>query len=436
MDALVFLWPALVAGLVLAGIHAYLGLHVITRGVIFVDLALAQVAALGSAVATLAGHPSHGATAFGYALAFALGGAGLLALTRQRRPRVPQEALIGVVYVAAAALAVLVLDRSPEGAERVKALLLGDIVAVDPADVGRLAALYAAVGALHWLFRRPLLALSEGRLAPGPSAFGWDLLFYASFAVVVTSSVRVAGVLLVFAYLVVPAAVGALVADGVARRLAVGWAVGGGATLAGLAASLAFDLPTGAAVVSVLGLVLAGTLAARAALGPRGRRREHLARTALVVLMGGGAWLGLAGAALAAFPGWNHAWLTAVERVLPRVETAFLTPAEREVREDTRRAAARNDAEIARLAAMREAVRYGSRVMDAERQERLRQFLLGRQEIAAGDRFVLAALRARARARQRFALGIPLAAAGVALAWWSARRGYPRDADRAGRVVA
>ncbi|HWP35084.1 MAG TPA: metal ABC transporter permease, partial [Thermodesulfobacteriota bacterium] len=246
MDLLGFLWPALAAGLVLAGIHAYLGLHVLVRGVIFVDLALAQVAALGAAVAALAGHPPQSATAYSYSLAFALAGAGLLAFTRTAPSRVPQEALIGVVYVVAAAAAVLVLDRAPEGAERVKALLVGNIVAVTPAEVRQLALLYGAVGLVHWLFRRRFLDLSWGRLPASAAARAWDFAFYASFAVVVTSSVRVAGVLLVFSYLVIPAAVGALLADGVGRRLAIGWAVGAATTAAGLAASVAWDLPTGA----------------------------------------------------------------------------------------------------------------------------------------------------------------------------------------------
>ncbi|HEX7125732.1 MAG TPA: metal ABC transporter permease [Thermodesulfobacteriota bacterium] len=370
MDALVFLWPALAAGLVLAGIHAYLGLHVLVRGVIFVDLALAQAAALGAAVATLAGHPSQGATTFGYSLAFALGGAGLLALSRQRHPRVPQEALIGVVYVVAAALVVLVLDRSPEGAERVKGLLLGDIVTIDAAHVGTLALLYAAVGAI--------------------------------------------------------------LAEGVGRRLAIGWTVGEAGAVAGLGASLAFDLPTGAAIVSLLGLALLGVLAARAALGPRGRRRESLARAGRVVVAGGGIALAAAGAGLAAFPAWSYGWLTLIERALPLVETAFLTPAERQVREDTLRTAAWNEAEVARLAAVREAVRFGARTMDAEAEDRLRQYLLARQEIAAGDRFVLAALRGRARARQRFVVGVPLVVGGVALALWSVRQRY--GSGRAGLV--
>jgi zinc/manganese transport system permease protein len=426
------LWPAFAAGLILAGIHAYLGLHVLARGVIFVDLALAQVAALGAAVATLAGHSPQGEAAYGYSLAFALGGAALLALTRLRHERVPQEGLIGVIYVVAAAVAVLVLDRAPEGAERVKALLVGNIVAVTPAEVGTLALLYGVIGLGHWVGRRRFLDLSWGRLPLGPAARAWDFAFYATFALVVTSSVRVAGVLLVFTYLVVPALVGALVADGLGRRLLTGWAVGAGATTAGLVGSVAWDWPTGAAIVAAHGAVLAGTLGARAALGSPGTRRASLARAALVAVVIGSGSVAAAAALLLAFPHGNHFWLTAVERRLPIVETAFLTAREREVRDETRRTAARSDPEIARLAALREAVRLGDPALDTERQERLRQFLVSRQEIAAGDQFVLAHLRTRARARQRIVLGLPLVGLGAgaaAWAWWSLARRRAEPAE-------
>jgi zinc/manganese transport system permease protein len=422
----ILLWPAGAAGLILAGIHAYLGLHVLARGVIFVDLALAQVAALGAAVATLGGHPPHSDAAYGYSLAFAIGGAGLLALTRTRQARVPQEALIGVIYVAAAAAAVLVLDRAPEGAERVKALLVGNLVAVGPREVASLAGLYGAIGLGHWLGRRPLLALSHGRLPPG-AARAWDFVFYASFALVVTNSVRVAGVLLVFTYLVVPALIGTLVAEAVGRRLLVGWAVGAGATVAGLVASVAWDLPTGAAIVAAHSGVLAATLLARAALAAP-------TRAAVVTAGLAGQALAVAAGLLLLFPGWNHVWLTAVETRWPIVETAFLTAREREVWAETCRTVRQSDGEIGRLGALGEAVRLGDRRLDPGGEERLRQFLLSRQEIVAGDRFVLAHLRGQARARQRFVLGFPLAGLGAGLAWWAWPRrgaGQPATGGRA-----
>src|SRR5689334_16958726 len=192
-----FLYVPFLACLVLAGIHVYLGLHVLARGIIFVDLALAQVAALGITVALLAGHTLQSDAAYWYALAFTLGGALFFAASRARRSAIPQEAVIGIVYAVSAALAVLVVDRAPQGAEYIKQLLVGSILTVTPREVGALALLYGVVGALHWLFRRPLLEISfdsGSAVAKGRRVRGWDFLFYASFGFVVTSSVRVAGV--------------------------------------------------------------------------------------------------------------------------------------------------------------------------------------------------------------------------------------------------
>lgn len=272
--ALLF-WPAL-ACLVLTGIHAYLGLHVVERGVIFVDLSLAQVAALGAASASLAGLDLHGRGAYLFSLAFTLAGAAVFALTRAKRSRVPQEAVIGIVYAVSAAAAILIMDRLPEGAEHIKHLLTGNLLAVGPGDVLKLAALYAVVGGLHWLWRRPFLAISrdpEEAARSGYSVRLWDFLFYATFGLVVTSSVEIAGVLLVFTFLIVPSVAALLFCDRVSTRLAIGWALGVFASLAGMAASYLLDLPTGAAVVCTFGLALC-LLAAFRALAPGSACRE------------------------------------------------------------------------------------------------------------------------------------------------------------------
>src|SRR5262245_17276211 len=253
------LWLPFLACLVLAAIHVYLGLHVLARGVIFVDLALAQVAALGITVAFLAGHPIQSDAAYWYALAFTVGGAVLLAWSRPRRVPVPHEAIIGIVYAVSAAVTVLVVDRAPQGSEHIKQLLVGSILTVTPAEVGTLAALYAAIGLVHWLARRPLLEISLDPGGAGRRRAGgwWDVVFYVSFGVVVTSSVRMAGVLLVFSYLVVPATAGALLTRSVAGRLCTGWILGVAVSVIGLGASYAWDLPTGATVVAVFGAALA-----------------------------------------------------------------------------------------------------------------------------------------------------------------------------------
>src|SRR5213594_1004479 len=254
-----FLWAPFVACLLLTAIHVYLGLHVLARGVIFVDLALAQVAALGVTIAFLAGHPIQSEAAYWYALVFTLGGAGLFAVSRTRRTPVPQEAVIGIVYAVSAAAAVLVVDRAPQGGEHIRQILVGSILTVTGDEVRALALLYALIGAIHWVVRRPLLRISfDPNGAAGRHAVrAWDFVFYASFGLVVTSSVRVAGVLLVFSYLVVPATVGALLTGSVRGRLLLGWAAGAGVSAAGLAASYAWDLPTGATVVTTFGALLA-----------------------------------------------------------------------------------------------------------------------------------------------------------------------------------
>jgi zinc/manganese transport system permease protein len=410
------LWVPFLACLVLAGIHVYLGLHVLARGVIFVDLALAQVAALGMTAALLAGHAPQSDAAYAWALAFTAAGAALLALSGDRpaaRRSVPQEAVIGIVYAVAAAFTVLVLDRVPQGSEHIKQLLVGSILTVTVDDVARLAALYAALGALHWLVRRPLLALSFG--GGVRHAAWWDFLFYLSFGWVVTSSVRIAGVLLVFAYLIVPAVVGAWLAQGVPARLVIGWAVGVAVSVLALAASWTWDLPTGAAIVATFGVVLALVGAGRGALDFARRLRADGPRAAGAALVLAGALPLLAGLVLAAFPRADHVWLDGVERLVPAVQLAFLTPHERGVWRDSHRDIERGLAQLAELRALQADVQWGRRDLPGEERERLRQFLTGRDEIVAGDRLVLRTLRGHARQRQRFALGVPLAAGGLAV---------------------
>jgi zinc/manganese transport system permease protein len=384
--------------------------------VIFVDLALAQVAALGITVAFLAGHPIQSDAAYWYALAFTVGGAVLLAWSRPRRTPVPQEAIIGIVYAVSAALTVLVVDRAPQGSEHIKQLLVGSILTVTPAEVGTLAALYAAIGFVHWLARRPLLEISldpEGA-GRGRATGWWDVVFYVSFGVVVTSSVRTAGVLLVFSYLVVPATAGALLGRSVAGRLGLGWALGIAVSLAGLGASYAWDLPTGATVVAAFGAALAALASGLgvAALARRVRAHGPAALGGLGVAVC--TLVGLAGLLLAAFPGMDHPWLDGLETLAPPVQLAFLTPGEQATYRESREAIERGTAELGRLRATQQEVQWGAREMPAEQQERLRQFLAGRGEIAAGDRVVLRTLRGKARGRQRLPLGLPLAAIGAA----------------------
>ena len=258
-DLLALMWVPFLMCLVLTGIHAYLGLHVIAREVVFVDIALAQIAALGATAAFLWGYDLESWGSYVFGLSFTILGASVFALTRSRERRVSQEAVIGVVYAVSAAAAVLVADRTPHGAEHLRSMLVGSILAVRGSEVLKVACLYGVIGLFHWLCRRPFLLIStdpDKAYDDGWRVRGWDFLFYASFGVVVTSSVRVAGVLLVFSYLIVPTLAANLLGGSVARRLAVAWGFGTFVSVVAMVASAILDLPTGATVVCAFGLIL------------------------------------------------------------------------------------------------------------------------------------------------------------------------------------
>jgi zinc/manganese transport system permease protein len=234
------------ACLILTGIHAYLGIHVLSRKVIFVDIALAQIAALGATVAFLLGYDPRSEGAYWFSLGFAVLAAAVFALTRTRQERVPQEAVIGLTYAVASAIAILLADASPHGAEHLKDLMAGSIVWVTPHQVIKTGLLYAAIGAFHYIFRRTFLLISldpDRAYAEGIRVRLWDFLFYLSFGVVITSSVQIAGVLLVFCYLVAPAVFAVMFADGLRTRLALGWGLGAIVSAAGLLMS--YDRPSG-----------------------------------------------------------------------------------------------------------------------------------------------------------------------------------------------
>jgi len=258
-ELLALLWVPFLMCLVLTGIHAYLGVHVLAREVVFVDIALAQIAALGATAAFLLGYDLHTWPSYASGLAATLLGALVLSLTRTRQRHVSQEAIIGVVYAVSAAGAVLLADRAPHGADHVRTMLVGSLLSVRPAEVAEIAGLYALIGVLHWFCRRPFFLIStdpDEAFRQGWRVRVWDFVFYASFGVVVTSSVRVGGVLLVFSYLIVPALAATALGGTVVTRLIIGWSFGTLVSVIGMAASAALDLPTGATVVCSFGLTL------------------------------------------------------------------------------------------------------------------------------------------------------------------------------------
>jgi zinc/manganese transport system permease protein len=274
LDVLRFLAAPFAASLILTGIHAYLGVHVVERGVIFVDLSLAQIAALGATIALLlpfTDQDPHGPWVYWISLAFTFVGAAIFSTIRSKRARIPQEAIIGISYAVASAAAILAMSKATSESEHLKDMLVGNILAVSWPEVLKTAALYAAVGAFHYRFRRQFLAISMAHDAPpaGLNVKLWDFLFYASFGFVVTSSVSIAGVLLVFCYLIVPSVAAMLYAEGVGRRLAIGWTMGTVVSALGIYLSVRLDLPTGATMVCTFGLVL--ILMATARLFIRGR---------------------------------------------------------------------------------------------------------------------------------------------------------------------
>ncbi len=258
-DILQFMAAPFAACLVLVGLHAYLGLHVLLRGVIFVDLALAQIAALGTITAIVAGYEPGTPTTYAFSLGATILGAVIFSLTRQRRGNVPQEAIIGITFVVASATAILLADRAPEGAEQIKELMAGAILWVSWKNVLNAALIYAALGFFHVLFRHRFVLISENpdkAYADGIRVRLWDFLFYLSFGLMITVSVHMAGVLMVFSFLVAPAIIALSHSKHWLHRILFAWSVGILASALGLYSSYQWDLPSGPAIVCILGLLL------------------------------------------------------------------------------------------------------------------------------------------------------------------------------------
>jgi zinc/manganese transport system permease protein len=398
-ELLGFLLPAFLVAVCLVGIHVYFGIQVLARQVIFVDLALAQIAALGATVAFMLGHPAQSPAAYGYSLGFTLLAAVLLAFTRAWGARVPQEALIGVIYVVAAAAAILLIDRAPQGAEHLKQILTGNILTSGLNEVAVIAPLYAAVGLLHWLLRRQLT---------GTGTVFWEFVFYASFGVVVTSSVAIAGVLLVFSFLIIPAAIGVMFAISPPRQLAIGWITGTLTSAAGLAISFAFDLPTGAAMVCTFG----GALALAGGLYPflRGDRPKA-SRVAIVTVRWCAAAL-LAGSALqlAAAPRADQPLLDAIETAVPSLRTLYFNRAEATTFAEAGETAERHRIAAERLNDLEKRSRTESEALDDFSIGRISSFLKSYGEMRKGEQFVMNEVRARARERVRWSASLVLLA--------------------------
>jgi len=404
-QAIAFLWPAFLVSICLVGIHAYFGIQVIARKVIFVDLALAQIAALGATVAFMLGHPAQSPATYAYSLAFTLLASVLLAFTRAWATRLPQEALIGVIYVVAAAVSILLIDRAPQGAEHLKQILTGNILFAGIGELYPIVPLYAAVGLLHFLLR--------GRLT-GSGSFGWEFLFFATFGLVVTSSVAIAGVLLVFSFLIVPAAIGVIFARSLAIQLAIGWAVGMLTSAVGLAASFAFDLPTGAAMVCAFGgaLALSGVLYTFLQ-----RPRGTAWRVAITVgRWGAAAILAGSGLQLAVAPRADQPVLDGAEHVFPSLRMIYLTRAEQAVLTDASERAEHYRTEAERVNDLEKRSRSEGEALDDFTVARISSFLRSYGEMRSGELFVTTEVRGRARGRVRWAGSFALLALALLVA--------------------
>jgi zinc/manganese transport system permease protein len=389
--------PAL-ACVALVGIHAYFGLHVLKRNVIFVDLALAQVAALGATVAFTLGHLPQSPASYAYSLAFAILTAILLASTRAWSSRIPQEALIGIIYVVAAAAAILLVDRAPQGAEHIRQILTGNILTVTWEELRWALPLYLAVGLLH-----PRLKIA-----------GWtgEFLFYALFGLVVTSSVALAGVLLVFAFLIIPAAIGVLQAQGFGRQLLIAWGVGTVVAFAGLAASYLLDLSTGATLVCAYGVALAITGLARW----KSRWLGSLRWAAAAVLV-------LCAFAIVLFPRADQPLLDAAERLVPKIRWAYMDEKSRRIAAEAEAYAERYRGEAGKLRDSEAQRRWKGAPLDELEVRRVASFLKSYNEMVNGETFVAREVRSRARAEHRFAIAaVFLLLALPWLPWRSIRR--------------
>jgi zinc/manganese transport system permease protein len=374
--------------------------------VIFVDLALAQIAALGATVAFMLGHPTQAPATYGYSLAFTLLAALLLAFTRAWSSRVPQEALIGVIYVVAAAAAILLIDRAPQGAEHLKQILTGNILTSGVSELFSIVPIYLAIGLLHFGLRHRLSTA-------GQRSWLWEFVFYATFGVVVTSSVALAGVLLVFSFLIIPAAIGVLYADTLLRQLALGWSVGALASAAGLAASFALDLPTGAAMVCTFGVTLALAGMARPFL--RGQAVPALKRAGMVARCGLAFVLAVSALQLMLAPRADQPLIDAFEYAFPALRTAYLNAGEAAVYEDAKLYAERYAREAEQLNVTEMRSRSQGEALDDAAVGRISSFLKSYGEMRKGEEFVMAEVRGRARERLRWPLAAAMLMAGVAL---------------------
>ncbi|MFM0341919.1 metal ABC transporter permease [Paraburkholderia fungorum] len=406
-DLLALLAPPFAASVLFVAIHANFGLHVLRRGVIFVDLALAQMSALGATIAFAVGHVPTSTSGLVYTFLFSAIGAALLTAGRGLPKVVHTEAYIGILYVVATAATIIVVDRSPQGAEHVKQILVGSILTVSVDDLPKFVILYGAIGVFHWLARGPLRMATEAAAAgQARGALIWDFLFYLSFGAVVTSSVATAGVLLVFCFLIIPAIIGSLFSQRFTGALLIGWLGGAAASVVGLAASFEFDLPAGAAMVLAFALTLAVAIILRAFIslsGEEGKNRlrfliKGVSVTILTVVSAAMIWLMV-------MPAADQPMLDVLELASGIGPEAFMTPSERAIYADAVKEVRLRQSQATQFTTLERQSRSQSEPLSDDEVRRMGAFQQAFNEMARGEDFVATSLSARARERERWYVG-------------------------------
>jgi len=403
------LGPAALMIVLLVAIHALFGLHVLRRNIVFIDLALAQIAGLGATVAFGLGYAPLSATSYAYAFAFTLLGAVLLSGLRFLPKRIPHEALIGILYIVASAATLLFIEKSPQGAEHLKQLLTGNIVTIHYEDAVRLLPLYVGVG-----LGIVLITARGGFARAGAAGWFFDLLFYAMFGAVVTSSVSIAGVLLVFSFLIVPACIGLMLTDSALRQWLLGTLFGSVAGAAGLVISYVNDYSAGAAVVCAFGAMLAliGTIQIGLYALRRRTRVSYLRGSALlmaVVLLASSIWS-------AASPRSDQPLLNSVEAIIPWVRTLYISGLERQTINESAVYADRFTSDGERLNKMEQDDRVKGDLSD-EKLAKIASFIKAYNEMRSGEEFVIKETVARARTRNRIGLFAAQLVLGILLLW-------------------
>jgi zinc/manganese transport system permease protein len=259
IEILTFMAPAITLCIILVGICGYVGIHVVMREVIFIDIALAQIAALGVSFGFFMGLELTDPLIYLLSLGFTMIASLLLASTQRLRSIIPQEAFIGILYATGAAAVILAGDRLPHGSEQVHDLMVGHLLWVNWSEVLFYLIVYLILGAVYFLIHDRLVLISEQRKMENKQTRNlmlWDFVFYALLGILVTFAVRVAGVLLVFGFLIVPAVIGTLLSKSFLNRLGIGWFAGVLVSLLGSYLSYRLDFPTGGMVVVTLGAAL------------------------------------------------------------------------------------------------------------------------------------------------------------------------------------